>query len=77
MIKAVMSSVENDDKTLVLGLSFGNLTRLRQGMTIPIDLDALAVERGEIRNVLIMYGETEADIVSELEQASVEPLRAQ
>ena len=58
MIKAKLN---NGD--LLFGLSKGNLDRLQKGEPIMFNLKDMGLED---RKVLIMYGETEQDIMAEL-----------
>lgn len=67
MVKA--SLVNGDRVVYVLGLTARNLELLAQGKPIPVDL----AELGGKGEVLIMYGETEADIADELRKIAPFP----
>lgn len=67
MIKA---TGERDGKRFILfGLSEGNLSLLRQKKPIVVNLS----EMGLSGEVLITYGETEADIILDLQKAGLLP----
>jgi hypothetical protein len=63
MIKAAFTG-KDGKRTIILGLSDGNITKLKAGQPIPIDLTTFGLS-GEL---LIMYGETEQAIVDELSE---------
>jgi hypothetical protein len=52
---------------ILLGLSEGNLTRLRQGQPINASLEVVGLRA----QVVILYGETEDDIRRELVEAGI------
>jgi len=58
MIKAKLT-----DGSLLFGISAENVKRLKQGQPIHLNLKDMGLED---REVLIMYGETEQDIMAEL-----------
>jgi hypothetical protein len=64
MVKA--SILNPDGNTYVLGLSEGNIVRLKQGKPIAVDLADL----GGRGRVLIMYGQTEQHIEAGLRAAT-------
>lgn len=61
MIRATLS-----DGRFLFGIDAENVKRLRQGMPLVLDLTLL----GGTDKVMVMYGETMADIVKELEGAT-------
>lgn len=63
MVKACLRG-ENGE-TLLLGLSEGNLARLRLGMPICVNLKDLGLPKLEL---LIMYGKTEEEILEKLKE---------
>lgn len=63
MIKA-RAQTQDGRHLIVLGLSEGNLERLRAGQPIYIDLRQMNFQKGdEIGHIAIHYGKTEADLV--------------
>lgn len=64
MIRAVLT-VEDGSKTILMGLSAGNIDRLTNGS--PILLKGKSVNMPEI-NILIVYGDTQAEVFAMLKQ---------
>lgn len=73
MIKLILDN-QDGQRTLLIGLSEGNLRNLRAGRpTKPIDLVALAEETGDprpITRVSFIGGATEDSILAELREAT-------
>jgi len=68
MIKATGNK---DGKQFILfGLSAGNLILLRQKKPIVVNLS----EMGFSGEIIITYGETEADIISDLQKSGLRPV---
>ena len=65
MIKGI--GKKDNSTVLFFGLSEGNIELLKQGKPIIVDL----AEMGADGKVIIMYGKTEADIMSDLQKAHI------
>ena len=60
----------NKGDVLLLGLSYENLRRMKDGKPVAIDLKARQMETAE--HVVIFAGETEADLERSLQEATVD-----
>lgn len=69
MIKTLISK-PNGTRVVGLGISEGNVAKLKQGQPIYIHLDELGIEGVD---VLIHYGETEASIMAEFQDKGLIP----
>lgn len=70
MIKAsaTMTDKKGEGKLVILGLSAGNVQRLMAGQPIKVELDELIGEHSPRIAVLLVGGETEQSIESDLRE---------
>lgn len=63
MIKARANDNSTGEPVYILGLSDGNLRKLREGLPITVELQQL----GSTGRIVIMHGTTELEIIKELQ----------
>jgi hypothetical protein len=73
MIKAI--GISDQGRVLFFGLSELNITRLKEGKPIAIELSELGLKDEGL--VVIAYGKTEADIEAEINKSGIQITNAQ
>jgi hypothetical protein len=72
MIRATL--ITERGPIIVLGITDQNITRLRAGMPIDVDLAPMLRDGQQPARVVILHGETHMEIVEAIEEATPMPL---